>query len=59
LELAAESVEPYGTAGTTEQLIGQLEAEMKVAAKKLDFERAAELRNRIRALKLKDLEVKS
>ena len=59
LELAAESVESYGTAGTTEQLIGQLEAEMKAAAKKLEFERAAELRNRIRTLRLKDLEVKS
>jgi excinuclease ABC subunit B len=32
---------------------------MKAAAKELAFERAAELRNQIRALKLKDLEVKS
>jgi excinuclease ABC subunit B len=59
LELAAESVEPYGAAGATEQRLEQLEAEMKAAAKKLEFERAAELRNRIRALKLKDLEVRS
>ena len=34
-----------------------LEVEMKAAAKKLEFERAAELRNRIRALKLKVLEL--
>jgi excinuclease ABC subunit B len=59
LELAAESVEPYGAEETREQLITRLEAEMKAAAKELAFERAAELRNRIRALKLKDLEVKS
>ena len=40
-----------------EQMIQRLEAEMKAAAKKLEFERAAELRNRIRALKLKALEL--
>ena len=34
-----------------------LEVEMKAAAKKLEFERAAELRNRIRSLKLKALEL--
>ena len=32
---------------------------MKDAAKQLEFERAAALRNRIRALKLKELELKS
>ena len=32
-------------------------AEMKAAAKKLEFERAAELRNRIRTLRLKALEL--
>jgi len=59
LDLAAESVDPYGAGEATEQLIKRLEGEMKAAAKELAFERAAELRNRIRALKLKDLEVKS
>jgi excinuclease ABC subunit B len=39
-------------------LLQRLEAEMKAAAKRLEFERAAELRNRIRALKIKDLELK-
>ncbi len=59
LELAAEPVERYGEERTTDQLIQRLETEMKAAAKELAFERAAELRNRIRALKLRDLEVKS
>ena len=60
LELAAESVEHYGDGAeeTKDQLIKRLEVKMKAAAKELAFERAAEIRNRIRALKLKDLEVK-
>jgi excinuclease ABC subunit B len=57
LELAAESPEAYTATGDTEQLIRRLEVEMKAAAKKLEFERAAELRNRIRSLKLKALEL--
>ena len=57
LDLAAEAVEPYGQSETIEQTIRRLEAEMKAAAKELAFERAAELRNQIRALRLKDLEV--
>jgi excinuclease ABC subunit B len=40
-----------------DQLIKKLEAEMKAAAKELAFERAAQLRDRIRALRLKELEV--
>ncbi|MBH0188113.1 MAG: excinuclease ABC subunit B, partial [Nitrospira sp.] len=59
LDLAAETVGQYGTAEGTDQRIKRLETEMKAAAKELAFERAAELRNQIRALKLKDLEVKS
>ncbi len=61
LELAAEAVEHYGDGAeeTKDQLIKRLEVEMKAAAKELAFERAAEIRNRIRALKLQDLEVKS
>ena len=57
LDLAAESLGDYTPTGDTEQLIRRLEVEMKAAAKKLEFERAAELRNRIRALKLKVLEL--
>jgi excinuclease ABC subunit B len=38
-------------------VIAQLEAQMRDAAKKFEFERAAALRDRIRALKQRDLEV--
>ena len=54
LELAAE---PEAAYGDSEALIRRLEAEMKAAAKELAFERAAELRDRIRTLRLKELEV--
>ncbi len=58
LDLAAESPAVYGAEEATEQIIKRLEMEMKAAAKELEFERAAALRNRIRALKLKELELK-
>ncbi len=57
LDLAAESVAVYEHTGETGALIERLEAEMKAAAKQLEFERAATLRDRIRALKMKELEV--
>jgi excinuclease ABC subunit B len=59
LDLAAESPAVYSTEEATEQIIKRLETEMKAAAKELEFERAAAIRNRIRALKLKELELKS
>ncbi|MEO8338542.1 MAG: excinuclease ABC subunit UvrB [Nitrospirota bacterium] len=58
-DLAAESPSIYGTDEAPGQIIQRLEMEMKAAAKELEFERAAALRNRIRALKLKELELKS
>ena len=58
LDLAAESPAVYGTEEATEQIIKRLETEMKAAAKELEFERAAAIRNRIRALKMKELELK-
>ena len=58
LDLAAESPADYGAEEATEQIIKRLETEMKAAAKELEFERAAALRNRIRALKMKELELK-
>lgn len=58
LDLAAESPAVYGAEEATEQVIKRLETEMKAAAKELEFERAAALRNRIRALKMKELELK-
>ncbi len=57
LDLAAESVPVYENTGEKGALIERLEAEMKAAAKELEFERAAVLRDRIRALKMKELEV--
>ena len=59
LDRAAESIEPYGSSESTDQLIEQLESEMKAAAKELAFERAAELRNQIRSLRLQALNAKS
>ncbi|MEK7273052.1 MAG: helicase-related protein, partial [Nitrospirota bacterium] len=59
LDLAAETTEPYGKDETVGQVILRLEGEMKAAAKELAFERAAELRNQIRALRLKDLDLKA
>ncbi len=58
LDLAAESPAVYGAEEATEQIIKRLETEMKAAAKELEFERAAAIRNRIRALRLKGLEMK-
>ena len=58
LDLAAESPAVYGAGEATAQVIKRLETEMKAAAKELEFERAAALRNRIRALKMKELELK-
>ncbi|NWF72194.1 MAG: excinuclease ABC subunit UvrB [Nitrospirae bacterium] len=59
LVLAAESPADYDIEEATGQMIKRLEMEMKAAAKELEFERAAVLRNRIRALKIKELELKS
>ncbi|NJN70285.1 MAG: hypothetical protein HC801_08425 [Nitrospira sp.] len=42
-----------------DQLIERLEVEMKAAAKELAFERAAELRNQVRSLRLQALNAKS
>src|SRR5262245_15205349 len=59
LGLAAESPAEYERDEAVEELIHRLEIEMKAAAKELEFERAASLRNRIRALKLRELEKRS
>jgi excinuclease ABC subunit B len=54
--LTAERIEKFHRASLGES-IAKLEEEMKEAAKLLEFERAAELRDRIRGLRLKELEV--
>ena len=55
LYLAAEPEAAFRSQ-SKEEAIHKLEAEMKLAAKNLEFERAAGLRDRIRALRLKELE---
>jgi excinuclease ABC subunit B len=58
LELAADPRAAYKEDENVDDLIRRLESEMKAAAKSLEFERAADLRNRIRTLRMKELEVK-
>ncbi len=48
---AAEPLAEYGREENPEKIIGKLEKEMKAAAKELAFEKAAELRDQITALK--------
>ncbi len=57
LDLVAEREATYEVGGDTDKLIAQLEAEMKTAAKGLEFERAAALRDRIRSLRMRELQV--
>jgi excinuclease ABC subunit B len=58
LDLAAEPQPVYGKDEAVEETIHRLELEMKAAAKELEFERAAALRNRIRDLKIRELALK-
>ncbi len=58
LDLAAEPAATYERHEDTDQLIQRLKVEMKAAVKELEFERASELRDKIRSLKMKDLELK-
>ncbi|MGH7265782.1 MAG: excinuclease ABC subunit UvrB [Candidatus Rokuibacteriota bacterium] len=51
----AEPAERFDSPEAVEARIKALEAEMKEAAKRLDFERAAELRDRVKALRKLDL----
>ncbi len=55
VEVAREREEAYASTEALEARVKELEAAMKDAAKRLDFERAAELRDRIKALKKQDL----
>ena len=57
LGLAAEEEVIYGDESEMEKTIEGLEQEMKTAAKALEFERAAKLRDKIRALRQKELQV--
>jgi len=58
LELGVmEEEEIYGSGKTILQLIAELEKQMLSAAKDLEFEKAAELRDRVKRLREKDLEI--
>lgn len=57
LGVAAEEETVYETEADLEKTIAALEKDMKAAAKSLEFERAAKLRDRIRALRQKELQV--
>ena len=51
VEAEAPAVETFASSADRERRIAELEAEMKDAARRLDFEHAAELRDRIRSLR--------
>jgi len=53
--LVAEEEVEYNKAGNVHQLIARLEKQMYSAAKDLEFEKAAELRDKIKRLREKDL----
>jgi excinuclease ABC subunit B len=57
LELAAEEEASYATEGGIDKTIEVLEKQMKAAAKNLEFEQAAKLRDTIRRLRQKELQV--
>jgi excinuclease ABC subunit B len=55
LEAEAAAEELPATAEERARLIAQLEERMREAARKFEFEKAAELRDRIKALKQREL----
>jgi excinuclease ABC subunit B len=55
--VVAEAQEAFAPDEMDEKALAKLEKEMKAAATKLDFERAAEIRDKIKAIKQKMLEV--
>ena len=54
--LDLEEMEEY-TAANLESTIARLEGEMRAAAKRFEFEKAAELRDRIKVLRERELQV--
>lgn len=58
MEKAAEPLAKYMTTAQRNELIEQMYVEMKAAAKNLDFERAAELRDEIQRLQLAEAKSK-
>jgi excinuclease ABC subunit B len=58
VEVGPAADEVPGDPAALEARIKELEAQMKDAARRLDFERAAELRDRVRSLRKRDLAVR-
>jgi excinuclease ABC subunit B len=58
VEVSPPAEEVPGDPAALEARIKELEAQMKDAARRLDFERAAELRDRVRALRKRELAVR-
>jgi excinuclease ABC subunit B len=57
--LAAEEEEEYRTAEDLARAVGRLRKEMREAAQALEFERAAELRDRLQHLEARELEMRT
>jgi excinuclease ABC subunit B len=57
IPVAAESLEEYRSLDDLERVVRELEEQMREAARRLDFERAAQLRDRLRDLKGMELAV--
>ncbi len=57
VDIAAEEEAVYATEADVDKTIAALEQEMKAAAQALEFERAARLRDRIRAVRRKELQL--
>lgn len=55
--MVEEEEEEYGSIKDLNKLIGKLEKQMYAAARELEFEKAAKLRDRIKLLREKDLEL--
>jgi excinuclease ABC subunit B len=51
IDAVSESISSYGSPENLDALIERLENEMQQAAKELEFEKAAELRDRIKQIK--------
>jgi excinuclease ABC subunit B len=58
VEVAAPAAEAFPDAAALEARIAELEGQMKEAARRLDFEQAAELRDRLKSLRRQDLSVR-
>ena len=59
IPVAAEDEEEYRTAEDLARAVARLRREMRDAAKDLEFERAAELRDRLQHLEAREIELRT